>query len=130
MGAVAVLAAGLCGITELDVSRLLTILLGLLVVMVPLAIFVNDNERARRREVSRIYGRRSPARIASSVVYLLYGAFLLVTDSSRRRSGPLVDLVFWGLIAAMLVTTIWWFHERRVLDQELDSLSSTRPEST
>jgi len=54
---------------------------------------------------------------------------VLVTDGGRRFSGPLLDGVQWALFAALVIATFWFFHERRVLDRDLD-LRSTRLDST
>ena len=131
-GAVLLVASGLCGITTVDRSFVFGVLLVMLLVLVPLAVSLNDDERARRREVARIYGtrRRGPALVVSTTVSSLYTALLLVTDFGRRWSGPLLDRVSWAAAVAILLTVIWFFHERRVLDRELDTLSGKRPEST
>jgi len=95
-------------------------LLAFLLVMIPLAVSLNDGERSRRREIARLDGdgtRKRPANAALTTVCLLQVGVTLVTNG---RQGPTLDRVQWALLVAMLLTGAWFFHERRVLDRDLD----------
>ena len=93
-------------------------LLAFLLVMIPLAVSFNDGERSRRREIARLDGtRKRPANAALTTVCLLQVGVTLVTNGGQ---GPTLDRVQWALLVAMLLTGAWFFHERRVLDRDLD----------
>jgi len=86
--------------------------------MIPLAVSLNDGERSRRREIARLDGtRKRPANAALTTVFLLQVGVTLVTNGGQ---GPTLDRVQWALLVAMLLTGAWFFHERRVLDRDLD----------
>jgi len=131
MGGVLLLASQLWGNTRFELPFLWRFVLVMCLLLIPLAVVLNDDERARRREVARIYGmrRKGPAQLAAEATSLFIAALLLVTDGGRRFSGPLLDGVQWALFAALVIATFWFFHERRVLDRDLD-LRSTRLDST
>jgi len=61
--------------------------------------------------------RKRPANAALTTVCLLQVGVTLVTNG---RQGPTLDRVQWALLVAMLLTGAWFFHERRVLDRDLD----------
>ena len=99
--------------------------------MIPVAVSFNDNERARRREIARVYGirRKGPAQFALEGVALLQLGLVLLTGGGRRWSSPTLNRLQWAVVVAMLVTFIWFLHERRVRDRNLGPESGTPPDS-
>jgi len=103
----------------------------LILVLVPLAVLVNNGERTRRREIARIQGTRrtGPAWTALTSVSLVSAGVLLLTDGGRLWSGPMMDRLQWALVVATLLTGIWALYERRVRDRDLADRSRTQPDS-
>ena len=96
-------------------------LLMFLLVMIPIALAIKDNDVHRRREIARIRGLGPKGRgEAAFYAVLLVNWGLGALD--RRGDLPLSSVpsgVQIGLVLAMVLAVAWWRHEQHVFDREV-----------
>ncbi len=65
--------------------------------------------------------------IAATVVYTIYGAFLMVSDEEKREAGK--QMIYYGIIGVFVMISVWGFVN--ILDKtfNLSNSKSLTPKS-